>query len=69
MVDGLVLRCVIVGLTADDERCARLVNQNGIDLVNDGVVEATLDTVFGFVDHVVAQIVETKFVVGAVSDV
>ena len=69
MVHGLVLRGVIVGLTADDERRARLVNQNGINLVNDGVVEAALYAVFGFIDHVVAQIVKAKLVVGAVRDV
>ena len=69
MVEGLVLRCVIVGLATDDERRARLVNQNGVDLVNNGEVEAALYAIFTFIDHVVAQIVKTKFVVGAVGDV
>ena len=69
MVEGLVLRCVIVGLATDDEWRARLVNQNRVDLVNDGEVEAALYAIFTFVDHVVAQIVKTKFIVGAVGDV
>ena len=69
LVHGLVLSRLIICLTADDERCARLVNQNGVDLVNDGVVQAALNTVFGLIHHVVAQIVKTKFVVGTVCDV
>ena len=69
LVHGHVLRRVVVCLSADDERCARFVNQDGVHLVNDGVVEATLHAVFGFVDHVVTQVVETKFVVGTVGDV
>ena len=69
MVHGLVLSRLIICLTADDEGGARLVNQNGINFVDDGVVEAALYTVFGFIDHVVAQVVKTKFVVGAVGDV
>ena len=69
LVHGLVLRRVVVCLTADDERCARFVNQDGVDFVNDGEVKATLHAVFGFVHHVVAQIIKTKFVVGTVRDV
>ena len=60
---------VVFGLAADDQRRARLVDQNRIDLVDDGVVEFALHPVAGLVDHVVAQVVKTVLVVSAVGDV
>ncbi|MFM2068032.1 MAG: hypothetical protein RLZZ584_2941 [Pseudomonadota bacterium] len=68
-VDAHVQLGVVLGLAADDERRARLVDQDGIDLVDDGVVQAALHAVGQFVDHVVAQVVETELVVRAVGDV
>ena len=53
----------------DDERCARLVDQDGVDLVDDGVVVAALHTLLGAGDHVVAQVIEAELGVGAVGDV
>ena len=69
LVDGHVEFCVVFGLSADDEWCAGLVDQDRIDLVDDGEVHATLHTVFYFIDHVVAQIIKSKFVIGAIGDV
>ncbi len=60
---------MILGLAGDDQRCPRLVDQDRVDLVDDGVGEAALHALVRRVDHVVAQVVETEFVVGAVSDV
>ena len=68
-VDGDVQACVVFGLAADDQRRAGLVDQDGIHLVDDGVIEATLHAVCHLVDHVVAQVIKAVFVVGAVSDV
>ena len=53
----------------DDERRARLVDQDGIDLVDDGVVQAALEALLDVHRHVVAQIVETELVIGAVGDI
>ncbi len=64
---------VVVGLgdrAADDQRRARFVDQDRVDFVDDGEVVATLDQAFGVVDErVVAQVIETELVVGAVGDV
>ena len=60
---------MVFGLTTDDQRRAGLVDQDRVHLVDDGVVEGALHTVMGFIDHVVAQVVKTVFVVGAVGDV
>ena len=69
LVDGQVHLGVVFGLTADDQRRARLVNQNRIDLIDDGVVQPVLHPVFDFIDHVVAQVVKAVLVVRAVGDV
>ena len=68
-VDGDVQLGVIFRLTTDDQRCACLIDQDGVHFVHDGKVQFTLHTVLRLVDHVVAQIVKAVFVVGAVSDV
>ena len=68
-VHGDVQRRVVFGLAADDERRARLVDQDRIHLIDDGVVELALHAVAGLIDHVVAQVVEAELVVGAVGDV
>jgi hypothetical protein len=61
---------VVFGLTRDDQRRARLVDQDRVDLVDDGEAELALHPLAaGRVDHVVAQVVETEFVVRAVGDV
>ena len=69
LVDGDVEVGMVFGLAADDQRRARLVDQDRIDLVDDGVVEAALDPVRRLVDHVVAQVVKAVLVVRAVGDV
>ena len=53
----------------DDERRARLVDEDGVDLVDDGEVVAALHAALGARDHVVAQVVEAELGVRAVGDV
>jgi len=60
---------VVLGLAADDERRARLVDQDRIHLVDDRIVELALHAILGLVDHVVAQVVEAELVVRTVGDV
>ena len=64
MLDGLLRRA------ADDQGRARLVDQDVVDLVHDGVVPATaLHLVLDAHRHVVAQVIEPEFVVGPVENV
>ena len=49
----------------DDERRARLIDEDGVHLVDDGVVERPLHHLALVDDHVVAQIVEAELVVRA----
>ena len=50
----------------NDERGARLVDENGVHLVDYGEIEFALHLLFLLDHHVVAQEVEAQFVVGAV---
>ena len=53
----------------DDERRARLIDQNGVDLVDDGKGMSALDELACVDGHVVTQIVKAHLVVRAVGDV
>ena len=68
-VDGVVEVGAVVERAGNDQRRARLVDQDRVDLVDDGVDVAALHHVLEPVFHVVAQIVEAELVVGAVGDV
>ncbi|RIH77558.1 hypothetical protein Mterra_03757 [Calidithermus terrae] len=62
----------LLGRPADDERGAGLVDEDGIDLVNDGVVQRGVvaqHQEFGLHHHVVAQVVEAQLRVGHVGHV
>ncbi len=69
LVDHLVHGHVVVGLAGDDQGRAGLVDEDGVHLVDDGVVQAPLHPLLGCEHHVVAQVVEAELVVGAVGDV
>jgi hypothetical protein len=60
---------VVLGGTRDDQRRARLVDQDRVDLVDDRVGESALPAVRHGVLHVVAQVVEPELVVRPVGDV
>jgi hypothetical protein len=59
----------VVDRPGDDERRAGLVDEDRVDLVDDGEVVAPLGHVSPGRGHVVAQVVEPELVVGAVGDV
>lgn len=59
----------VLGLTGNDQRGTRFVDEDGVDFVDHGKVEFALEFFFHAERHVVAQVVETEFVVGAVGDV
>ena len=75
--DGLHLRAILVeelllalGYRAgDDQRRTGIVDQHGVDLVDDGVVMLTLHEVLRADGHVVAQVIEAELVVRSEGDV
>ena len=68
-VDGVVHFRAVLERTGNDQRRARLVDQDRIDLVDDRVIVTALHHRGALVLHVVAQIVEAELVVGGVGDV
>ena len=68
-VDGLIEVGLVLRRPRDDEGRAGLVDEDRIDFIDDGVVEGALDHGFELELHVVAQVVETELVVGAVGHV
>ncbi len=68
-VDASVLVGGLVGGAGDNERGAGLVDEDGVNFVNDAVVVAALDLILELELHVVAKVVEAELVIGAVGDV
>ena len=64
-----VLHHVVERRAGDDQRRAGLVDQDAVDLVDDRVIELALGLILLGRLHVVAQVVEAEFVVGAVGDI
>src|SRR5258706_1885531 len=70
--DGVGLIVLVGGFfrrSGDDQRRARFIDQNRINLVDDRVIVTVLHAGAEIELHVVAQIVKTELVVGAVSNV
>ena len=65
---GIVV-VVTLGWPGDDQRCPCLIDENGVDFIDDGVVVLTLYLLIKTDFHVVTQVVEAVFVVGTVGDV
>jgi hypothetical protein len=69
LVDLVVEVGRLLGGLRDDERRARLVDEDGVDLVDQRVVERPLHHAVGRQLHVVAQVIEAELVVLPVGDV
>ena len=60
---------VIFGLPRNDQRRAGFIDEDRVDLVDHRKRQAALHAIGDVVDHVVAQVVEAEFVIGAVGDI
>ncbi len=69
VVDLVVQIGVIFGLAGNDQRGARFIDQDRIDFIDDRKIQCPLDPVARLEHHVVAQVIEAEFIVGAVGDV
>ena len=69
LVDLQVEVGAFLGRARDDQRRARLVDEDRVDFVDDREGQITLHAVFDAEREVVAQVVEAELVVGAVRDV
>ena len=62
-------RRAVVARARDDERRARLVDQDGVHLVHNGIAKLPLHEILPMHLHVVAQIVKAEFVIRTIGDV
>ena len=69
LVDGIVELRLVVGRAGNDERRARLVDQDRIHLVDHREIVPALAHLVQLVLHVVAKVIEPELVVGAVGHV
>ena len=53
----------------NDQRCTGIVDQYGVDLIDNGIVVLALNQVVRADRHIVTQVVETEFVVGSECDI
>ena len=53
----------------DDQRSARLVDQDRINLIDDGKIELALAQQISLIHHVIAQIVKPKLVIRPIRDI
>ena len=70
--DGVHLQVqlgIVVRGSGNDQRRARLIDEDGIHLIHHRRMQVALHLLLDAEGHVVAQIIETEFVIGAVGDV
>ncbi len=58
-----------VAFPGNNQRGTGLIDQDRVDFVDDGVIEGTLNHVIGRHHHIVTQVIETQFVIGAKGNV
>ena len=68
-VDDVILVGRFFRRPGNDQRRARFVDENVVDFVDHRKVKLALDVFFQGELHVVAQVIEAEFVIGAVGDI
>ncbi len=69
LVDLGIKLASVFGGAGNDQRRARFVNQDRVDLIDDGKIMITLEHVLQFRAHVIAQVIKPKFVIGGVGHI
>ena len=69
LVDPDIQLGLVVGGAGDNQRGARFVDQDRIDLVDDREIEGAMDHLLAVELHIVAQIIEPQLVVRRIGDV
>ncbi len=59
----------LAALTGNDQRRSCFVDEDGVDLVDDGIVELTENELLLIDGHIVPQVIETQLVIGYISNI
>ena len=69
LVNFMEFEGVVFSLSGNDERCSCLIDEDGVNFIDDTEIEATLCFCGHFNLHVVAQVVKSEFTVCSVGKV
>ena len=61
--------CGLSALSGDNQRRTGLVDQDGVNLINDRIMQISLHQLVFIDDHIIPQIVKAQLVVGDISDI
>ena len=59
----------LAALAGNDQRSSRFINEDGVDLVDDGVMELTDNELFLVDGHIVTQVVKAQLIIGHIGDI
>ena len=60
---------IIASWSRDNQWSTSFIDQDGVDFIDDGKIELALSEKIYLINHVVAKVVETKFVIGTISNI
>ena len=69
LIHALIQLARLLALARNDEGRTRFIDEDGVDLVDDGKVQLALNHELQVVFEVVAQVVKSELIVGAVGDI
>ena len=56
-------------MSGNDKRCSRFINQYGIDLIDDGIMQTALYQLVLADYHIVTQVIKSQFIIGNIGNV
>ncbi len=68
-ITGLIQLRGLTALPGNNQRCTRLVDQHRVHLVDDGIMQIPEYQLLLINDHIVTQIIKTKFIVRHISNI
>ena len=68
-IAGLVQLGGFPALAGNDQRGSGLIDQNGVNLIDDGIMQVTQHQLFLINDHVVSQVVKAQFIIGHIGNI
>ena len=68
-IAGPVKFCGLSALAGDDQRCSGLIDQNRVNLIDDGIMKSPLNQLFFINNHVVSQVIKAQFVIRRIGNV
>ena len=65
-VTGFIKTCRFAALPRNNKRSSCFINKNGIDLINDGIIQPSLYKLFFIDNHVISKIIKSKLIISCI---